>query len=297
MNKLQFIRRNYATQEDCLDYLYGIKWSAGFKCSKCGHLDYYKGRTKHYRKCKRCNYDESATSGTLFHKIKFSLVSAFEIIYWLTQSKKGMSTVEVSVHFGISQQAAWKFKKKIQLAMNQKESPQLKALVEVDEFVVGGKEKKAQGRSLGKKQIGLLGIETMINSKGEKGIKSAFCQAIDGYSSEDFRPFFQERIEEMAKIKTDKWTGYSPLKEDYKIRMVYSKAGKNFKELHYFIMNLKSWLRGIHHKISSSHFQGYLDEFCYRFNNRYSKKSAWESLMELMIKNIPVTAKNLYQGN
>lgn len=297
MNKLQFIRENYSTQEACLDYLYAIKWSNAYSCSKCGHSHYCKGRTRHYRKCKSCQYDESATSGTLFHKIKFSLVSAFEIIYWLTETKKGMSTVEVSAHFGISQQAAWKFKKKIQLAMSQKDSKQLKGLVEVDEFVVGGKEKKAQGRSLGKKQIGLLGIETMVNSKGKKGIRKAFCQAIEGYSSEDFRPFFESRIEEKAKIKTDKWTGYSPLREKYKIRMVYSKTGKSFKELHYFIMNLKGWLRGIHHKISPGHFQGYLDEFCYRFNNRYSKKPAWESLVHLMLKHIPVAAKNIYQGN
>ena len=297
MNKLQIIRDKFSTHADCLDYLYASKWSKDYTCSKCGHLHYCKGRTKHYRKCKSCQYDESATSGTLFHKIKFDLSSAFEIIYWLTQSKKGMSTVEVSAHFGISQQAAWKFKKKIQLAMSQQDSRQLNGLLEVDEFVVGGKEKKAQGRSLVKKKIGLLGIEKMFNSKGKKGIRRAFCQAIDGYSSEDFRPFFENRIEKKAKIRTDKWTGYSPLKKSYKIRMVYSKAGKNFKELHYFIMNLKGWLRGIHHKISPNHFQGYLDEFCYRFNNRYSKKPAWESLVDLMVAHNPITAKNLYHGN
>ena len=53
--------------------------------------------------------------------------------------------MEVSAHFGISQQAAWKFKNKIQTAMSQKDLKQLNGLVEVDEFVVGGKEKKAQG--------------------------------------------------------------------------------------------------------------------------------------------------------
>jgi hypothetical protein len=296
MNKLQFVRENFSTQQACLEYLITSKWAQGYICRKCGHEKFMKGRTSYYRKCKSCNYDESDTSGTLFHKIKFSLVTAFEIIYWLTQSKKGMSTIELSVHFGISQQAAWKFKKKIQLAMNEKGSTQLNGLVEVDEFVVGGKEKKAQGRSLGKKNIGLLGIQTMVNSKGKKGIRSAFCTAINGYSSEDFKPFFDECIDDKAKIKTDKWSAYSPLKLEYRIRMVYSKTGKNFKELHYFIMNLKSWLKGIHHRVSGSHFQGYLDEFCFRFNRRYDRKPAWESLVDLMILHHPVTSKNLYKG-
>ncbi|MBC7488174.1 MAG: transposase [Cytophagaceae bacterium] len=62
-------------------------------------------------------------------------------------------------------------------------------------------------------------------------------------------------------------------------------------------MNLKGWLRGIHHTISPAHVQGYRDEFCYRFNNRYSKKPAWESLVTLMLIHVPVIAKNLYEGN
>jgi hypothetical protein len=296
MNKLQFIRQSFSTQEDCLTYLASIKWSTGYTCSQCGHQKYYKGRTRHYRKCRVCEHDESVTSGTLFHKIKFSLVSAFEIIYWLTETKKGMSTVEIAQHFGINQSTAWKFKKKIQLAIKEGNSAPLRGLIEVDEFVVGGKEKKAQGRSLGKKQIALVGIETMQTSKGKKGIRRAFCQAIEGYSNEDFKPFFDKRIDPKSKVRTDKWTGYSPLKQDYKIRMVYSKTGKNFKELHYFIMNLKGWLRGIHHRVSPWHFQGYLDEFCFRFNKRFSD-NAWESLVDLMITHKPVVALNLYHGN
>ena len=91
-----------------------------------------------------------------------------------------MSTVELSHHFGINQSTAWKFKKKIQLAISSGSPSKMTGSVEVDEFVVGGKEKKAQGRSHGKKQIVLVGIETMPTSKGKKGIRRAFCQSIDG---------------------------------------------------------------------------------------------------------------------
>jgi hypothetical protein len=296
MNKLQTIRDKFSTEAECMSYLASLKWSKGYTCPKCGHGEYKKGRTQYYRRCKSCFFDESCTSGTLFHKIKFSLVSAFEIIYWLTETKKGMSTVEIAYHFGINQSTAWKFKKKIQLAISASSSSKMSGLIEVDEFVVGGKEKKAQGRSLGKKQIALVGIETMPTSKGKKGIRRAFCQSIEGYSSKDFKPFFEKRIETKAKVRTDKWRGYSPLKQEQKIRMVYSKTGKNFKELHYFIMNLKGWLRGIHHRVSPFHFQGYLDEFCFRFNERFNK-NAWEYLVDLMINHIPITYRNLYKAN
>ncbi len=297
MGKLQVIREKFSTEEACLEYLSEIKWSNGYQCPKCGNKEYYKGRKKLFRKCSKCDFDESPTSGTLFHKIKFNIVIAFEMIYWITETKKGMSTKELANHFGVNQTTAWKFKRKIQLAMKQGDVPPLIGNVEVDEFMVGGKEKKAQGRSLGKKHIAILGIETMETKKGKKGIKKAFCQAIEGYGSDDFKPFFDGRIDKTAKVKTDKWTGYYPLKSDHKIKMVYSKSGKNFKELHNFIMNLKSWLRGIHHSVCGWHFQGYLDEFCFRFNNRFNKKSAWNILVQNMIRTAPVYGKNLYYGS
>lgn len=296
MTNLQIIRDRFSSEDDCQSYLANIKWSQGYRCSKCGNEQYYKGRKKYFRKCTKCDFDESPTSGTLFHKIKFSLVTAFEMIYWITQSKKGMSTTELASHFGVNQTTAWKFKKKIQLAMGQEELPGLIDMVEVDEFVTGGPKKQAQGRSLGKKSIALLGVQKNITRKGEIGIKKAFCQAIEGYSSEDFRPFFSERISKKAKVKTDKWSGYLPLRDEYNIRQVYSKSGQNFKELHKFIMNIKSWLRGIHHRVSPWHFQGYLDEFCFRYNYKFSKKLAWEILIEEMVWTYPVYGKNLYLG-
>ena len=81
-------------------------------------------------------------------------------------------------------------------------------------------------------------------------------------------------------MRTDKWTGYSPLKQEHKIRMVYSKAGKNFKELHYFIMNMKGWLRGIHHHCSKERLQDYLNEYHFRFNRRGNLKTICDKLIK-----------------
>lgn len=43
-----------------------------------------------------------------------------------------------------------------------------------------------------------------------------------------------QRIDKKARIKTDQWRGYIPLKEEFKIKQVYSKSGQNLKELHNF---------------------------------------------------------------
>ena len=72
-------RKQFKTEEDCLKYLVQIKWGNGYKCIKCGHNEYYKGRQWFYRRCRLCMYDESVTAGTLFHKCKLGLLRAFDV--------------------------------------------------------------------------------------------------------------------------------------------------------------------------------------------------------------------------
>tara|TARA_B110000967_G_C18785673_1_gene510627 strand:+ start:590 stop:766 length:177 start_codon:yes stop_codon:yes gene_type:complete len=50
---------------------------------------------------------------------------------------------------------------------------------------------------------------------------------------------FEEHISMSAKIVTDKWRGYEPLKALYNIEQKHSNNGKNFKQLHIVIMQVK----------------------------------------------------------
>ena len=63
----------FQNNEDCYQYLIDIKWKDGFICSKCRSTEYWKGKQWQNLRCKKCGYEESATAGTLFHKIKFPL--------------------------------------------------------------------------------------------------------------------------------------------------------------------------------------------------------------------------------
>lgn len=56
--------------------------------------------------------------------------------------------------------------------------------------------------------------------------------------------------------------------------------GQNFKNIRLHIMNIKGWLRGIHHHGSKEHMQCYLDEYHIRYNSRY----IMESIFDLLIK-------------
>ncbi|CAA9202047.1 hypothetical protein FLACOL7796_04065 [Flavobacterium collinsii] len=48
-------------------------------------------------------------------------------------------------------------------------------------------------------------------------IKRVYIKVIEDYSAKSLTSIFEEQISTIAKIFTDKWRGYSPLKKSYNI--------------------------------------------------------------------------------
>src|SRR5215210_9476660 len=115
MNSIKF-NQYFKAEEDCLKYFADIKWEKGFKCRKCGSAKYIKGSKPYNRRCLACKQDESPTACTMFDKVKFSLLTAFNIIFKIVTRKKGMSTLELGREFELRQKTCWAFKWKIQQA-------------------------------------------------------------------------------------------------------------------------------------------------------------------------------------
>ena len=136
-NMISFAEK-FGTEEQCLEFLTQEKWGAGYSCRKCNYAVSVKGRMWYHRMCQKCGYDESCIAHTLFHKLKFPLVSVFWIVYQLSTMKKGMSTLEISRQYGILQENAWYFKRKVQAAMQSQQRAKLSGIVQVDETVIGG---------------------------------------------------------------------------------------------------------------------------------------------------------------
>ena len=246
--------------ESCMNYLSDLKWGGGYVCSKCGHTRYCAGKQIYSRQCTRCCYIESVTSGTLFHKLKFSLLKAFYIVYYVSTNKKGISSTELSRKLGLRQKTCWLFKQKVMWGMKSSHLHKLMGQVEVDETVIGGSEEGVVGRKNGKKQIVVIAVER----KG-KGISRFYGKVIAKSGAKELGGFIQTTIAVEASIKADKWSSYKPLKSVFKnLKQVPSgKKGENFPDLHRVIMGFKSWLRGIHHH--AKHLQAYVDEYSYRF--------------------------------
>ena len=140
--------------------------------------------------------------------------------------------------------------------------------VEVDEFLVGGFDENERGRSLESKQLVVLGVEKVVDKKGNTTIGRAYARVIENALAAQLKPFFEQKIDVHSRVLTDGWRGYWPLQKGWDIEQTLSEKGKGFPELNVYIMNIKGWLSGIHHKCKGNRLQNYMDEFHFRFNRR-----------------------------
>lgn len=278
----------FDSDETCLTYLANYKQAKEYHCKKCGHNAFWQGK-KMAQVCKSCRYNESVTANTLFHKLKFSLRKAFHILFEMSTTTKSCSSVVMAQKYEITQKTAWLFMSKVRQAMTSSGQFPLTGFCEVDELVSGGKRKGKPGRGAADKEK----VAVAIEKQGETGVKRMYALQIADFSAEQLGRLFKKHISAQADITTDLWSGYKPLQKDYNITALKSQPGENFNLMHRCIQQLKGWIRGVHHSVSGRYLQGYLDEYCFRFNRNGSKATAFDTLVQRMLGHPPVPKKIL----
>jgi hypothetical protein len=102
VNSIKFHNR-FQDENDCFNNLSEIKWASDYNCKHSGNDKFGNGKNPQNRRCAKCRYDESPTTGSMFEKIKFSLLIAFHIAFKISTKKKGMSYLELSSEFELRQ--------------------------------------------------------------------------------------------------------------------------------------------------------------------------------------------------
>jgi DNA-directed RNA polymerase subunit RPC12/RpoP len=96
-------RRRFGTEEACRAALFELRWGRGWVCPACGHGRCAQLRSRAVYQCNRCKHQVGLTAGTVFHWTKLPLTAWFLAIYHLTQSKGGMSSIELARRLGTRQ--------------------------------------------------------------------------------------------------------------------------------------------------------------------------------------------------
>ncbi len=287
-NLLEF-GEQFKTDEDCKSYLAEIKWGHGFSCRKCGYTK-SQIRKDFSRTCNKCSATESTSADTLFHRVKFGLRKAFFICYEMATTTKSLSATQMGVRYGITEKSARLFMHKVREAMRSSEQHPIDGNVDIDEFVLGGKEKGKVGRSYdSKKKKTVCAIQLTDSGK----VKRMYAMRINDFSAASLTQIFEKHISKEASIRTDLWKGYRPLSKTYKITQILSNNGGNFKALHTMIHQIKSWIRTTYSWVSDFNVNRYYDEFCYRINRSQSKDSIFNNLIVRMVKADKITQQQI----
>lgn len=278
-------QNKYGTEEACEQVLFRLKWPDGFKCPKCGceHFTTIGGRRLPLYQCPLCRHQTSATAGTIMACTKLPLIKWFLALYFVATNKDGVSEMVLAKYIGVTLKTAWSLLHKIRSAMGERENTYLLGgFVEMDEAFFGGKKEGKRGRGSGNKTQVAVALQ-LSSSGGPQYLK---MQVIPDATGETLLGFAKENIMEGSTIHSDAFQSYHALSEKYYTDMHKYDPGDDdghLKWLHVMISNIKANIEGAYHGLEGTYLQRYLDEFCYRFNRRHSRKPVFEHLLECSV--------------
>lgn len=303
---LFLISQTFKSEEDATDYFEFVRWGKNAKCCHCGSENISKRYTDFRYYCNSCERRFSVTIGTHLENTNLSLIQWIMAFALITDAKKGISAKQLERNIGVSYPTAWGMYHKIRTFMTDGEI-KLKGLVEADETYIGGKPRKYQSakyktpfehdyldgklEKLGDKftfenpnaykKKGLL--EDAKRGRGtDKTPVVGMVQRNGNVVAEVMMKTDFKHIKQMAEqyinmsdsvLLTDEFSAYSrfdAIIEHIKIdhSKMYSYKGLNTNTIESFWAIIKRGIMGQYHSVSDKHLPKYIDEFCFKYNNR-----------------------------
>jgi transposase-like protein len=265
----------FATEEQCRDYLYGLRWPEGFVCPKCETAEKAWLIGSELFKCTSCRHKTSVIAGTIFQDTRKPLKTWFTAVWWVTTQKNGASAKGLQRVLGLkSYTTAWTWLHKIRTAMVNPNRTKLSGTIEVDECYIGGEEHDGKrGRGTENKSLVIIAVELL---EGKNQLGRVRMEVIPDASGESLTGFIKKNVYNGSAIITDGWSGYASIAKNGYAHIVPKKFEiadeKNIlPHVHMIISLLKRWLLGTHQgSVQEMHLQAYLDEYVFRFNRRKS---------------------------
>jgi transposase-like protein len=279
MNLVELIK-DFADEQKCRTYLEKLRWPDGIQCLRCGSLKVYRIVKRDQFVCDSCTYQFSVTVNTIFHDTHLPLWNWFLAVYLLCESRKGMSANQMKRMLHVSYKTAWYLCHRIRAAMLEVAPEKLGGTVEIDETYVGGKKRKYRVRKNLQVVIGIRqrnGDLRLIRAKDAKSktVKEIINANIGGHVEvivTDESQIYPYALDKMQK-NLHKTINHS---REYAHGDVHTNTVESAFSL------LKRGIVGTWHKVSAKHLPAYLDEMCFRFNNRKNPYLFRDTILKLI---------------
>ena len=264
----------YGTEEQCRAAVIAARWPDGFVCPECGGRQHSLVKTRDLFQCSACRRQTSTIAGTIFAATKLPLRTWFRAIYHMTQTKQGISSIELGRRLGVRQNTAWTIKHKLkQVMMERDASKQLTGRVEIDDAYVGGERTGGKrGRGAPGKTPFVAAVETTPEGKPVR-IKLG---RVEGFTGKAISAFARRNFHPGCAVVSDGLHCFGGVTAaGCAHEAIITGSGPAavripaFKWVNTALGNIKAAITGTYRSIASKHVPRYLAEFEYRFNRRY----------------------------
>lgn len=300
------LQEKFPTEQSIIAHFRTIRYKNGLICPHCGSTQKVGTRADQPKlcNCNHCHNTFSIFTGTIFEKSSTNLTKWFYAVHLILNAKKGISALQLQREIGTTYKTAWRMLKQIRIAMgNENLTKSFELIVEVDETYVGGKPRK-QNNNLqfttpktkdtsttgrGTKKTPLIGVKergtgrvyarvALPNEEGKKltGIQllkviSTVTKPNTVVMTDDFKGY---NIMNHEKTNPEKFTHISVC---HSLGEFSAGKGLHTNGIESFWAILKRAIIGNYHHVSTKYLQSYVNECCFRQNNR--GKTAFDKLL------------------
>jgi transposase-like protein len=279
---LQQAIRYFTGPDVCLRAAIALRWGTGpVTCPTCGATDVHFIATRRIWRCSQQHERRqfSVKVGTVMEDSPLGLDKWMVAIWLLANAKNGISSYELHRAIGITQKSAWFMLHRVRLAMQAEDGGKIGGDVEVDETFIGGRSRfmhKAKRERVikgtgGKGKIAVMGLLERHGKDGHSIVRTTV--QTKGLHRAQLQGEVRQHVEPGSRVYTDAFRSYIGLDKDYVHGVIdhaekYVDGNVHTNGMENFWSLLKRAIKGTYVSIEPFHLFRYLDEQCFRFNNR-----------------------------
>lgn len=288
MNYREF-QKLFPNEERAIKYFIEVRYNGKVTCNHCGSSDkvYKRSESMKTYSCNSCDNSFSVFKGTIFEKSDTNLVIWFYVINLFLNAKKGISGYQVQRDTGVTYKTAWRMLNKIRSAMGNVEDREFfNTIVEMDETYVGGKPRKGNDRAdkdddtpptnkrgRGTNKTPVVGVLDRDNKQVYSRVAAPNKEG-KSLTGKQLLGILNRVCKSGNIVFTDEFKGYNILNKTNHLHFkidhtkMFVDGVVHTNNIESFWATLKRGILGIYHKVSRKYLQDYVNEFCFRYNNR-----------------------------
>lgn len=224
--------------------------------------------------CSICRKQTTLTEDTIFHSTKLPLTKWFQAMYFLTQTKNNISSLEMKRLIGVCYRTAWTVKHKLmQVMFEQEQTTKLSGRVEVDDAYLGGEH---EGGKRGRGSENKVPFVAAVQTNSKKHPIYAVFSAVKAFSQEEIKQWARQRLVPSTQVVSDGLSCFTAVVQADCIheRNIVGKGKSTkmvcFTWINTILGNLKTAITGTYHTFDFEKYpHRYLGEYQYRFNRRF----------------------------